>query len=536
MQFSKNTIRLLKLFYAHPQQEFYIQELGRILKIKPGVFQRTLYNLEKEGVLKSNYKANARYFGVNKNYAFYREYRTIVQKLAAHAAVVLFFVFLLSGAVCGYCQEYKTALKLSSLDQAVLIAYANNKDIRIQEYGLKVSGADILYARSAFLPTVDVNAGYTHNGAVLGQSLTGSLNSANTKKDLGVFTGYKNENSAGVGVTESVYSGGANTAALRQAQLGFKEQVETLRATRLNVELDAKNLYYGLLLAYQTERIAKDLVEQAQSHYEQVNSKYQQGTSSRFDVLQSKVQVSLLMPQLINAQNSIDLIKAELDKLLGQKVGDDIVIDDALVYNPRPINEQDFLKEAYLNQPEMILKSLGIDISKWAIKYARAGWLPQVDAGGQYMFTSNNLGNMFNNRHSNWNIGFTVTLAVFDGFSTKAKVDSARAKYMQAVVGKENLSDQVAVDVKQACLDLIQSASIIKSQEDNLQDAAEALQIANVRYDNGVGINLDVLDAQVSLANVQKNLAEAIFDYIMAGARLDRAMGRSCLEGKDENK
>ena len=103
MQFSKNTIRLLKLFYAHPEQQFYIHEIGRLLKTKPGVFQRTLYNLEKQGVLQSNYKANARYFCANKDYTFYKEYKTIVSKLAGVALVV--FIFMFSGAVCGYCQE-----------------------------------------------------------------------------------------------------------------------------------------------------------------------------------------------------------------------------------------------------------------------------------------------------------------------------------------------------------------------------------------------------------------------------------------------
>jgi outer membrane protein TolC len=101
---------------------------------------------------------------------------------------------------------------------------------------------------------------------------------------------------------------------------------------------------------------------------------------------------------------------------------------------------------------------------------------------------------------------------------------------MQSVIGKDNLADQVAVDVKQACLELKEASSIIKSQEDNLQDAREALEIAYVRYNNGVGINLDVLDAQVSLASVEKNLTEGIYDYIMAKAKLERLMGRSVLK------
>ncbi len=523
-QFSKNTLKLLKLFYSHPEQQYYIQELGRILKTKPGVFQRTLYNLQKEGVLQSYYRANARFFSANQSYPFYKEFKSIVQKVSKFAVIAVTLGLLLFNGRAGFCEENKPeALTLSSLKEAVQIAYKNNKDIQIQEYSLKVADADILNARSEFLPKVDFNAGYTHNDAVL-------KSAASTSKDIGVFSGYKNNNNMGVSVSDTLYNGGANIAALRQSQLALKEQNQTLRAIKLNVELEAKRLYYGLLLAYETKRIAEDLVAQAESHYEEVNNNFKQGTASRFDVLQSKVQVSLLEPQLINAQNAIDLIIAEINKLLGQKVSDKIIIKDKLIYDPFEIKEEAFLKEAYLNEPEMILKALGIDISKWSIKYARAGWLPQIETNAEYTYQSNNLGNMFNNRHNNWNIGFSVRLAIFDGFSTKAKVDSAKAKYMQAVIGKENLADQVAVDVRQACLDLVQAAAIIKSQEDNLQDAKEALQISYVRFNNGVGINLDVMDAQVSLANVQKNLVEGTYDYIMAKSRLDRIMGRSIME------
>ncbi|MCU0651942.1 MAG: TolC family protein [Candidatus Omnitrophica bacterium] len=520
-QFSKNTLKLLKVFYAYPEQQFYIQELGRILKKKPGAFQRALYNLEKDGALKSEFKANARFFSINKDYLFYKEFKSIVAKLSVF--VGLFFILNFNIGLAS--EKEAETLELSSLKDTIKIAFANNKDIQIQEYALNIATADILKARSAFLPNVDFNAGYTHNGTVLTSS-----GDNRAKQDPRVFSGYKDNNTMGTTVSQSIYTGGANLAVLREAQLGLKEQIETLRATKLNVELDAKRLYYGLLLAYETERIAKDLVEQATGHYEEVRERFKQGTSSRFDVLQSKVQVSLLMPQLINAQTAIELIITEMDKLIGTQVGRKIIVKDHLFYQPVEIKEEEFLKEAYLNDPEMILKSLGIDISKWAIKYARAGWLPQVGANAGYSYTSNNPGNMFNTKHNLWDIGFAVTVPIFDGFSTKAKVDAAKAKYMQALISKENLADQVGVDVKQSCLDMVKAGAIIKAQQDNLEDAKEALKISYVRYDNGVGINLDVLDAQVSLANVEKTLAEGTYDYIMAKAKLDRVMGRGSIE------
>lgn len=76
----KNKEKLLKFFFSHPEQQFYMQEIGRRMGKKPGVFQRTLYDLEKQGILKSEYKANARFFTLNKGYPLYRELKTIVFK------------------------------------------------------------------------------------------------------------------------------------------------------------------------------------------------------------------------------------------------------------------------------------------------------------------------------------------------------------------------------------------------------------------------------------------------------------------------
>ncbi|MFB0509315.1 MAG: nucleotidyltransferase domain-containing protein [bacterium] len=77
---TKNRAELLRLFLTNPDQSFYIQEIGRILGKKPGIFQRTLNSLEKEGILISEHKANVRYFKANKVYPLYKELKNIIFK------------------------------------------------------------------------------------------------------------------------------------------------------------------------------------------------------------------------------------------------------------------------------------------------------------------------------------------------------------------------------------------------------------------------------------------------------------------------
>ncbi|MEI6634814.1 MAG: TolC family protein [Chlamydiota bacterium] len=413
-----------------------------------------------------------------------------------------------------------------SIRETIELAYSNNKDLQIQEKEIRAARAARLGAVSPFLPQVGANGGFTHNSATLFER--GNTPFAfDSEKDLGVFTGYKENINAGGTVAQSVYRGGGDYAALKKANLEIRVQEETLRARRLDVEFEAKRLYYGLLLAQENECIAEDLLTQAQAHYADVSHKYSQGTSSRFDLLQSKVHVSLLIPQLVRAQNSIELIDADLKKLLSLRMQDRIVLTEPLEHTLIAIDEESFLKRAYAQKPEMILKALGVDMGAWSIRQARATRLPQVDAALNTSFQSDELGNMFNSRHNLWSAGVNVTVPIFDGFYTTSKVDAAWARYAQAGLSKENTAEMTAVEVRRACLDLRQAQTIIDSQRDNIVEAREALRISEVAYDNGVVTNLDVLDSLVSLSQAQQYYASGIYDYLMANASLDRTLGES---------
>ena len=425
-------------------------------------------------------------------------------------SIVFLSIFFIFSSV--FCQDIKLNPTVElSLTDVILAAFKNNKDIQIQEKEIAVASANILEATSVFLPQVNLNLAYTHNDKVLAQN---------------IFTGYNNDNLATLSLVESIYNGGANMANFKQAKLSLEVQQETLRAKKLDMEFDAKRLYYGLLLAYETLRIARDALDEAIAHYENVKQMYKHGTASRFDMLQSGVQVSLLEPDVVKAKNEIESLKADLNKLLARKVDFPIETKEKLIYAFIGIKESEFLKIAYLNRPEVKLKTLGVDIDKWGIQMAKSGYRPNINFLAGYSWHSNNPGNMLNEKQSNWNTGLAVNIPIFEGFSVKAKVAAARARFAQGLISKDNLFDQIAVDVRKSCLDLKESAAIIQSQKDNVEEAKEALRIAEVSYASGVAINLDVLDAQVSLTQIQRNLASGIYDYLMALAYLDRSIGK----------
>lgn len=420
-----------------------------------------------------------------------------------------------------YSEEGDKAGRVLTLRDAIRTAIINNRSIQIQEEEVEYAKGGVLYSRSQFLPQIDAVYTYTFNSAVFY-----SDSFPNHRIDTRVFSGFKNDNAGGFQAQEVIYNGGANVAALKQSNVSLRIARETLRAAKLEVEFETKRLFYGLLLAYETRRIAQNLVDQAQAHYEETKAMYGQGTASKFDVLQSKVNVSTLIPQLVSADNSVEVIKAELKKLLVVDLYDPVAIDGLLAYKEIPVKEEEFLSEAYKGRPEMIIKLLGVDLNKWAVEFARAGWLPQVSATATYMYRTDNLNNFMTPQHNLWTVGMTASMPLFDGFATKAKVDEARARYNQARLQRSDYADQLAVDVRTACLDMKKSKALIDAQTDSVGEAKEALRLSEVRFRNGVGTNLDVFDSEVSLAQVEQSLAQGTYDYIMAKAQIDRLRGR----------
>jgi outer membrane protein len=416
-----------------------------------------------------------------------------------------------------------------SIEETIQTALENNKDIQIQEEEVAVAKANVVAAQSNFFPAFSMGYGFTYTESVI---TTDSL--PDVRKDTRIFTGYKSDNKFDLSGKQMIYDGGASIANLKEARVKLKIQDETLRAKKLEIEFEAKRLFYGILFARETLRIAQNLIDQAEAHYEDVRTKYEQGTSSKFDVLQSRVQISKLIPELIKAKNSIEIISAELKKLLYLNIQDEIRLTGGLNYFPMDLNEFAFLGEAYSNSPQMHLKKLGVDLNKWAIELAKSGYYPNINANANYFDRSDKLADMFNSRHDNWSAGISGTVSIFDGMSTKAKVDGAKARYAQAILSRENVQEQIAVDIKRGCLDARQAHAIILSQKDNIEEAKEALKISYISYDNGVGINLDVINSQVSLSQVEDNLASGIYDYIMAKAFLDKVMGREYLSSKEE--
>jgi len=125
-----------------------------------------------------------------------------------------------------------------------------------------------------------------------------------------------------------------------------------------------------------------------------------------------------------------------------------------------------------------------------------------------------------------WNLGFSVNIPLFDGFATKSRVSQAKSNINELDLVEKQIQEGIKLEISQAISDLELAKENIFSQEENVNQAKKALQIAKVQYAEGVITSLEEMDTQLALTIAQTNYLQALADYLVARARYNRAIGR----------
>ena len=145
-------------------------------------------------------------------------------------------------------------------------------------------------------------------------------------------------------------------------------------------------------------------------------------------------------------------------------------------------------------------------------------YLPNVTGNGAYNWTGNDYP-----LQSSWNIGATVNLSIFNGGLTIAQVGEAKANLSNLKFNEDVLRLNIALEVRQAVLNLQQAAETIRVADKGLQQARENLDLADGRYKTGVGNIIELTDAQTSLTTAEANYVKALYSYQTAVAAVEKA-------------
>lgn len=322
-----------------------------------------------------------------------------------------------------------------------------------------------------------------------------------------------------------LFAGGSLISGFRQANYNLRATKEVIRQSRQETVFNVKQAFYGYLLAAKFAEVSDEAVTLAEKHYLKVKSLYEVGMASKFDLLRSEVQVANLKPQLIRARNNLNVAELGLKTLLGLSHDQAVEIKGELSYTPLETDVHEAVSKALLQRPEVNQLMFQRRMAAEMVKIARAAGLPSLAIGGAYNFWSNN----FNFRNKNWenyySISLNLTVPIFNGFAVDAQVSQSKALLKELEWMQKGLSETIRFEVEQAVLNYRQAKESLASQEKNVEQAREAMRIAELNYSEGLATNLDVSTAQVALSQAKTNLSQALYDCVISLAQLEKAIG-----------
>jgi outer membrane protein len=401
-----------------------------------------------------------------------------------------------------------------TLKKCVEIALRQQPTMLASLYTVEAFQSRIGQAQSGYFPQVNVSAGYNRIKP-LSTTSSGGPSLVSNPKAYDYYTGT-------AGVTQLIYDFGKTPTQVNIAKLNFDASRSDLDATRATTIQTVKQAYYGLLKAKRNVDVAKETVTQYEQHLEQSKGFYEVGTKPKYDVTTAEVNLSNSKLNLITAVNSLKIARVTLNNAIGLPEAPDYDIEDSMGVPKKDITLVQAIDTSLQNRPEILATGRRVRSAEENIALARTGYYPTISGTANYNLASYNEAS-FN--RDGWNAGISISIPIFSGFLTHYQVKDAEATYNAAKANFDLLKQNVILEVQQAYLNLVAAADKIPTSELAQRQAAENLEIANGRYAAGVGNPIEVTDAQVTYTNAKTTYIQALYDYNVALANLDKSMG-----------
>ena len=356
-----------------------------------------------------------------------------------------------------------------------------------------------------------------------------------------------------------LFQGGRVGAASRGARSVRGAAEADVAETRAEVTVQVLRAYLSALLADRLVAIQETNLRQAEARLAQAEQFERTGRVARYDVLRARVERANLEPLLIQARGDRDLALVELHRLLNLSPEQPLRLTSAV--DPAEARSLAAALDAeaatadslsFDDLPAVQAALLRAEAQRAAVSVARADYLPSVSAflqsGWQAFPLETRLpleggalvpvtcpagseeGRVCTQQNGGWfsdrQLGLQVSWPIFDGLRARSNVAQARASWTVARLQARQAREEAAAEAQRARAVLRQQQALFEASRQNAGEAEEAFRLASLRYQRGLGTQLDVSDAQLALLTARTNEARATHALYLAVADVARSLGR----------
>lgn len=413
-----------------------------------------------------------------------------------------------------------------TLNEAIEIALSESNSIKIAEMTIEKTGYAQKGAYSALYPNVSASGNYqrTLKRQVMVMEMGGQA--------MSIEVGTANNVTAGISAAMPLVNAQL-WQSLKLSALDVELAVEQARSSRISMVSQVKQAFYAVLLAKEAYSVYKEVYDNAQKNFEDIEKKYNVGKASEFEYLRAKVNVNNAEPEVFSAENAVVLAIWQLKAIMGIDLATEIDVEGSLSdYSNELVASLTPAADtvSFENNTTLLQLRLQDEMLSRTIKMTKFQYIPTLSASFAYNYMA--MGNTFD---MNWNpysvVALSLNIPIFDGFSKHNNIrqyqktqDILRLNIEDAErnlnIALENYRDKMNTSVKR-----------YTAAEATLEMAQKSYNISEKMYEVGKATLVELNDAQLALTQAQLTMSQAIYQYMTNKAAIDELMGAEYIKG-----
>lgn len=295
-------------------------------------------------------------------------------------------------------------------------------------------------------------------------------------------------------------------------------------SSQANLIKDVKRAYYAYLLAKEFKNLSIVTLKAAEDNLRNSKALYEAGIAPEYDFIRSKVQVQNILPEVEQAKNSIKVAKNSLRYILGLDQKQPFIVEDSLVFAELSTDDYETSSRIMNNQNFTLQQlKLQIELQDKAVSFQFSKHFPELFLTGNWQTTAQEDDRAF----SRWRyinsvyVGLNLKVPIFNGFQTTSKVQQAKIDLMKAEEEFIKTDQLFKNQLDNLLMRIEETKNKIAAYAATINEAQLGYDISVKRYSNGLGTQLENIDALVALTRAKINYLDAIFTYYELHANLE---------------
>jgi outer membrane protein TolC len=282
------------------------------------------------------------------------------------------------------------------------------------------------------------------------------------------------------------------------------------------------NAYLQAIAATARVETAEAQVKNAQALSDKAADQQKAGLTPAIDALRARVELQTRQQQLIAARNDLAKLNLSVARVIGLPPGQPFALTEKAPYQamtPQPLDT--YLQRAYAGRPDYLAAQAQVHSAELNLKSATAGHYPSLDLNANY----GDIGVTPGQSNGTWAVTGGINIPIFAGNRVHSDVLEADAQLKTARSQLGDLRGRIDYEVRTALLDLQSAADQVEVARSSVELAEEALQQSQDRFSAGVADNLEVVQAQESVASAHESYIQSLYAHNLAKVELAYAIG-----------